>query len=71
MPIACFSPRKSELVLYSMMDFDGAEALLSKLGKHKTGKGCIYINQLGDVDQKVVEKMIRKSVAARQPVKTK
>jgi hypothetical protein len=71
MPIACFSPRKSELVLYSMMGFDGAEALLSKLGKHKTGKGCVYIKRLADVDHKVLEKMIQKSVAARQPVKTK
>jgi len=71
MPIACFSPRKSELVLYSIVGFDGAEALLPKLGKHKTGKGCVYIKRLADVDQKVLEKMIQKSVAAKQPVGTK
>lgn len=54
-----------------MMGFDGAEALLSKLGKHKTGKGCVYIKGLADVDQKVLEKMIQKSAAAKQPAKTK
>ena len=71
MPIACFSPRKSELVLYSMMNFDGADTLLSKLGKHKTGKGCVYIKRLADVNQSVLEKLIQKSVAVKQPVKAK
>ena len=71
MPIACFSPRKSELVLYSTMHFDGADTLLSKLGKHKTGKGCVYIKRLADMNQSVLEKLIQKSVAIKQPVKAK
>ena len=71
MPIACFSPRKSELVLYSMMNFDGADTLLSKLGKHMTGNGCVYIKRLANVNQSVLEKVIQKSVAVKRPVKAK
>ena len=63
MPIACFSPRKSELVLYSMMNFDGADTLLSKLGKHKTGKGCVYIRKLEDVNQSVLSTLLKKAAA--------
>jgi hypothetical protein len=49
-----------------MTAFNGAEALLAKLGKHTTGKGCLYIKKLADVDQKVLETLITKSVAARR-----
>lgn len=66
MPMVCFSPRKSELVLYSLLGNEGSEALLAKLGKHKTGKGCLYIKTLTDVDQKILEKMVQKSVAAKR-----
>ena len=71
MPIACFSPRKSELVLYGMMGFDGANSLLEKLGKYKTGKGCLYIKRLSDVDLKLLDKMIQKSVTAKRSKKLK
>lgn len=57
-----FSPRKANLTLYVV---DGSEAqneLLEKLGKHKTGKGCLYFKRLSDVDEKVLEKLIEKSV---------
>jgi hypothetical protein len=64
MPIACFSPRKAAIVLYSLRGFEGSEALLAKLGKHTTGKGCTYIKRLTDVDLKVLETLIVKSVAA-------
>src|ERR1017187_2495821 len=64
MPLACFSPRKAATVLYSMTGFSGSEALLAKLGKHTTGKGCLYVKKLADVDQKVLEAMVVKSVAA-------
>jgi len=64
MPIAGFSPRKAATVLYIMTGFSTSEALLAKLGKHTTGKACLYIKKLGDVDQKVLESLIVKSVAA-------
>ena len=64
MPVVAFSPRKAATVLYSVMGFSGSEELLGKLGKHTTGKGCLYIKKLADVDQKVLEEMVGKSVAA-------
>lgn len=60
-PLAAFSPRKQNLTLYFMPGFDSYTELLSKLGKHKTSKGCLYINKLSDVDQTVLEKLIAKS----------
>jgi len=54
-----FSPRASALTLYTLPAFDGREELLSNLGKHKEGKGCLYINKLADVDLKVLETIIR------------
>jgi len=52
-----FSPRKANLTVYLINLQRHAEAL-KKLGKHKTGGGCVYINKLEDVDMKVLEKMI-------------
>ncbi len=63
-PLIAFSPRKAAIVLYSAKSSDDGEALLSKLGKHTTGKGCLYIKKLADVDQAVLKTMIVKSVAA-------
>lgn len=63
MPLLCFSPRKAATVIYSM-GFSAAEPLLAKLGTHTTGKGCLYIKKLADVDQKVMESLIAKSLAA-------
>jgi len=62
MPVVAFSPRKAATVLYGL---SAAEALLPKLGKHTRGKGCVYIKKLADVDQKVLEAMVVKSVAGR------
>ena len=64
LPVACFSPRKGAIVLYSLLGSSGSEKLLTKLGKHSTGKGCLYIKKLADVDLKVLEELIAKSVAA-------
>jgi hypothetical protein len=64
MPVVGFSPRKAANVLYGTIGFDGAEALLAKLGKHTTGKGCLYIKKLADVDMKVLETLLKKAVAA-------
>jgi hypothetical protein len=60
-----FSPRKAATVMYGLIGSKDAEALLTKLGKHTTGKGCLYIKSLSDVDEKVLEDLIAKSVAAR------
>ncbi|HEY2170021.1 MAG TPA: DUF1801 domain-containing protein [Candidatus Angelobacter sp.] len=65
MPLIAFSPRKAATVLYGMTGFDGSEAFMAKLGKHTTGKGCLYIKKLADVDQKVLEAMAAKAVARR------
>ena len=66
MPIASFSPRKTATVLYGMTGFRDAEPLLAKLGKHKTGGGCLYIKRLVDVDKTVLEALIIKSVEAKR-----
>ena len=63
MPLISFSPRKAALVLYSMLDHSQAKALLPKLGKHTTGKGCLYIKKLADVDKKVLETLIENALA--------
>ena len=53
-----FSPRKANLSLYLSMDIKEHAAALTKLGKHKTGVGCLYINKLEDIDIKVLKEMI-------------
>lgn len=57
-----FSPRKDSLSLYIMAELNKEKDLLGKLGKHKTGKGCLYINKLYDIDMKVLKKLIITSV---------
>lgn len=57
-----FSPRKASLSLYLNVDIKAHVSSLEKLGKHKTGVGCLYINKLDDVDVKVLEEMINTSV---------
>jgi Domain of unknown function (DU1801) len=64
MPLISFSPRKAASVLYSMIASDDSRALLPKLGEHTTGKGCLYIKKLADVDQQVLKAMVVKSLAA-------
>ena len=66
MPIAAFSPRKTAHVLYIGWSFLGAEDLFARLGKYTTGKGCLYIKKLADVDAKVLEALLAKSVEARR-----
>ena len=60
--LAGFSPRKQDLTLYIMAGFDRYDALMSKLGKHKTGKSCLYIKRLADVDVAVLQELISASV---------
>ena len=54
-----FSPRKAELVLYVLADRPGLDADLAQLGKHRTGKSCLYIRKLADVDVEVLERIVR------------
>ena len=64
MPLTGVSPRKQSLVLYIMPGFAGSSELLERLGKHKTGKSCLYINKLDDVDNDVLRQLVRESVRA-------
>jgi hypothetical protein len=56
-----FSPRKQNLSLYIMAGFDEYNELLDKLGKYKTGKACLYINKLEDVDLPTLKQLVKKS----------
>lgn len=60
--ITGFSPRKQALSVYIMPGFDQFDGLMKKLGKYKTGKSCLYLKRLSDVDEKVLEKLITGSV---------
>jgi hypothetical protein len=57
-----FSPRKQNLTLYIMPGFDKYDQLLSKLGKHSTGKSCLYIKKIEDVDMDVLKELVKQSV---------
>ena len=63
MPVIGFSPRKGSLVLYNLTDSPENEALFPKLGKHTTGKSCVYVKKLSDVDKKVLEDLLAGAVA--------
>ena len=58
-----FAPRKQNLTLYIMAGFDNYEALLGRLGKHTTGKSCLYVKRLADVDMPVLTELVVESVA--------
>jgi len=60
--ITGFSPRKQALTLYIMPGFEKYDELMKKLGKYKTGKSCLYINKLEDVDEAVLKELIALSV---------
>ena len=60
-----FAPRKANLSIYLTMNVSSFADELKKLGKHKTGVGCLYINKLDDVDMKVLEKMINTAAKKR------
>jgi len=57
-----FSPRKANLSLYLTFDISQHKETLQKLGKHKTGVGCLYINKLADIDQRQLEKLIKNAL---------
>lgn len=60
-PRVAFSPRKAKLVCYLKLESISAAPLLERLGKHSTGKGCLYINKLSDVDLGVLEALVTDS----------
>ena len=65
-----FSPRKQNLTLYIMAGFDRYDELLKKLGKFSTGKSCLYIKKLADVDRKVLKELVSESVKVmKRPAK--
>ena len=61
-PIAAFSPRKTDLTLYLTPEILASSELMQKLGRFKTGKSCLYLKKLEDVDQRVLKRLIRQSV---------
>jgi hypothetical protein len=64
MPLIGFLPSRGASVLYGVAGCSGAKAMLAKLSKHTTGKGCLYIKKLTDVDLEVLEAMVKHAVAA-------
>ncbi|TNE67563.1 MAG: DUF1801 domain-containing protein [Alphaproteobacteria bacterium] len=58
-----FSPRKAAISVYIMPGFDSYDALLARLGKHKTGASCLYVNKLADIDMDILAELVRQSVA--------
>ena len=61
-----FSPRKRELVLYLAPGFEARDALLASLGRHRTGKACLYVKRLADVGRSALEALVAASVAEMQ-----
>ena len=67
--LASFSPRRQHLVIYLVGEFgDRHQAVLARLGAHKTGKGCLYIKRLDDVDLNALRELIDRSVRIRQGI---
>ena len=62
-PIIGLSPRKQNLTLYIMPGFDDHAPLLKKLGPHRTGKSCLYIKRLSDIDLRTLKKIVTRSIA--------
>lgn len=62
-PLVGFSPRKNAITLYFSCDVNGQHAeLLAQLGKHKTGKGCVYVNKLADVNPDIIKELAKASI---------
>lgn len=62
-PLAGLASRKNAITIYLASDFEEKDALLSQLGKHKSGKGCLYIQKIEDIDISILSKLIQKSIA--------
>jgi len=66
-----FSPRKTNLSLYILTGLEENAALLARLGKHTTGKGCLYIKSLNDVDVKMLEELVAKGVKGLEKMRVR
>ena len=66
MPLTGFSPRKQNLTVYITSGFDQYEPLLQQLGKHTTGKSCLYFKRLDDIDLSTLKELVRESVEHMQ-----
>lgn len=67
-----FSPRKAELSIYILPGYQDYGAILARLGKHKTGKSCLYVKRLSDIDTAALEDLVRTGVqdlSAKWPVR--
>ncbi|RBQ06311.1 DUF1801 domain-containing protein [Pedobacter miscanthi] len=62
-PLVGFSPRKDAISLYLSSEFKNREELLTRFGKHKSAKACIYVKKLSDIDVEVLKEMVSNSVA--------
>lgn len=65
-PLTGFSPRKQNLTVYVMTGFAPHASLMKKLGKYKTGKGCLYFRRLDDIDVPTLERILRDSVRVKK-----
>ena len=65
-PLIAFSPRKQNLTLYLSLGDDSQQELLSKLGTHSKGKGCLYIKRLADIDMPTLKKLIKGSAKKKK-----
>jgi hypothetical protein len=61
-----FSSRKGDISIYGVARATGASVLLAKLGKHRLGKGCLYVRSLADIDSKILEKLVSRAIKAKQ-----
>lgn len=59
-----FSPRKRNISIYVMAGFDRSDTLMERLGKHKTGKACLYVSSLADIDTDILRQLVSESVSA-------
>ena len=67
--LASFSPRSQHLAIYLVGEFEGRhQSVLARLGPHKTGKGCLYVKRLDDVDQDALRELIDRSVRVRKGI---
>ena len=68
MPLAAFSPRSTGIVFYFCENFENREELLQSFGKYKTGKVCVYVKKLADINTDILEKMVSASVKQIQSI---
>jgi hypothetical protein len=62
-PLVGFAARKGDISVYLVAGFEGQQALLARLGRHRMGKACLYVRRLSDVDMRVLEQLVAGSVA--------